>query len=138
MSTQRETKHGVHRDDALKKEAEHLEPGREDHLQEWRQPEPVDVSDAESAQLATGGAPRGMPPGMNVADVKGRSELARWLQPSVFPADADRLMRSAQETGAPDRILELVGQLPDDRRYANVQDMWRDLGGGSEDVTRRS
>ena len=138
MSTQRETKHGVHRDDALKKEAEHLEPGREAHQQEWRQPESLDLSDTESAQMATGGTPRGTPPGMSVADVEGRSELARWLQPAVFPAQPHRLMRSARETGAPDHILELIGRLPADRRYSTVQDMWRDLGGGREDAARRS
>lgn len=138
MSTQRETKHGVHRDDALKKEARHLEPGREAHQQEWRQPESVDAGDVESARLATGGAQRGTPPGMDVTDVAGRSELARWLQPAVFPAEPQRLMRSARETGAPDHILRLIGRLPVDRRYSNVQEMWRDLGGGSEDATRRS
>ena len=138
MSTQRETKHGVHHDDELKKEAGRLGPGREAHQQEWRQPEPLDVSDNEYAQMATGGTQRGTPPGMDTADVEGRSELARWLQPSVFPAESHRLMKSARETGAPDHILDLIGRLPADRQYANVQDVWRGLGGGSEDVTRRS
>lgn len=139
MSTQRETKHGQRQDDALKREAEPLErSGQEAHGQEWRQAEPLDVSDADAAGLATGGMRRGTPPGMDVADVEGRSEVARWLQPSLFPASVERLRKAAEQAGAPDHVLAVLEKVPGDRDYENVQDLWRASGGGVEDVSRRS
>jgi len=80
----------------------------------------------------------GTPPGMEPEDVEGRSELARWVQPSVFPADRQALLDSAAETGAPDHVTALLGKLPDGRPFENVQDVWRTLGGGTEDVDHRS
>jgi hypothetical protein len=139
MSTQRETKHGQRQDDALKRAARPLErSGQEAYGQEWRQAEPLDVSDADAVGLATGGMRRGTPPGMDVADVEGRSELARWLQPSMFPAGAERLRKGAQEAGAPDHVLALLEKVPGDQEYENVQALWRASGGGVEDVSRRS
>ena len=79
----------------------------------------------------------GTPPGMDRKDVVGRSELARRLQPSVFPATRKQLLESAEETNAPDVIRSLLARLPEDQSYENVQDVWRALGGGTEDVEHR-
>jgi Protein of unknown function (DUF2795) len=76
--------------------------------------------------------------GMDSRDVTKRAELARWLQPSVFPASAERLIQSANETQAPDRILRMLKGLPRQQSYRNVQDLWRALGGGTEDIEHRA
>lgn len=57
-----------------------------------------------------------------------RADLARHLQPSVFPASRDRLLDSAREMEAPQGILELLEGLPGDRELANVQEVWEALG----------
>jgi hypothetical protein len=133
------TKHGPLLDDVLKHETESLEHGGDSRAEEWRQPE----EDRDEAERPTAPAPTdshsgGTPPGMDAADVRGRSELARWLQPSAFPADRERLLRSVRDTNAPDWAVEAIGSLPADQRFTNVQDVWRALGGGTEDVTHRS
>jgi hypothetical protein len=134
------TQHGVLRDDTMKKETEPLErSGNQARADEWREPEPLreedeqptDVPDSDTHQAG------GTPPGMDAGDVRGRSELARWLQPSAFPADRERLLYSAEDTNAPDWVTELLGKLPDGT-YQNVQDIWRAAGGGTEDVEHRS
>lgn len=133
------TKHGPLLDEALKHETEPLEHGGDSRAEEWRRPE-EDRDDAERPTVpandphATGGTP----PGMDAADVRGRSEMARWLQPSAFPADRDRLLQSAEETSAPDWVREAIQGLPDGESYQNMQDLWRALGGGTEDVEHRS
>lgn len=60
-----------------------------------------------------------------------RSELARFLQPSVFPARPDELIASAEEQFATDEVLALLGTLPDGV-YENVQQVWQACGGDIE------
>lgn len=141
MTEQRNsTKHGALRDDVLKADTEQMEHGADSRAEEWRQPEELREESAQPVAApandphATGGTPAGM----DAADVRGRSELARWLQPAAFPADRERLLRSAEDTTAPDWVTETLQTLPDDQRYENMQDLWRALGGGTEDVTHRS
>lgn len=133
------TKHGPVLDDVLKHETEPLRHGGDSRAEEWRQSE----EDRDKADRLTAPPPAdshagGTPPGMDPADVRGRSELARWLQPSAFPADRERLLRSTRDTRAPDWAVEAIRGLPADRRFENVQDVWQALGGGTEDVTHRS
>lgn len=141
MTEQRDsTKHAPLRDDVLKAETEPLKHGGDSRAEEWRRPEEdreesgQPIAPPANDPHATGGTP----PGMDAADVRGRSELARWLQPSAFPADRDRLLRSAQETAAPEWVAEAIRGLPGGQSYQNMQDVWRALGGGTEDVEHRS
>ena len=60
-----------------------------------------------------------------------RSELARFLQPSAFPARAGQLIESAKEAFATDEVLTLLGTLPD-QVFENVQEVWIALGGDVE------
>ncbi|HEY0689745.1 MAG TPA: DUF2795 domain-containing protein [Kribbella sp.] len=76
--------------------------------------------------------------GIDQGDVVERAELARWLQPSVFPASAERLVQSAADTHAPDRIMGMLKSLPAQESYDSLQDVWRALGGGTEDIEHRS
>jgi hypothetical protein len=141
MSENRQsTQHGALRDDILKKETEPLErSGTASRVDEWREPEPVREEDERPTDVPDTDIHRagGTPAGMDAGDVRGRSELARWLQPSAFPADRERLLASAQDTRAPDWVSELLGKLPDGA-FQNVQDVWRAVGGGTEDVEHRS
>jgi hypothetical protein len=134
------TKHGPLRDELLKKEAELLERGAEEpRAQESRVHETLRDEDARPTAPADDfHATGGTPPGMDPSDVRGRSELARRLQPSAFPADRDRLLASTEETAAPDWIVEALRALPAGRRYHNVQEVWLAMGGGTEDVRHRS
>lgn len=134
MAEDREgTTRGPRQDEALKKETEPLERGaHESRAEEWHEPEPPGEDQPRESVAPEGTLPRGTPPGMDQQDVMDRSELARWLQPSVFPADRDRLLDSAAQTNAPDQIRELLQRLPAGRSYENVQDLWRSLGRGTE------
>lgn len=60
-----------------------------------------------------------------------RSELARFLQPSAFPARSGDLLRIAEEAFATDEVLALLRGLPDGR-YENVQEVWAAAGGTVE------
>ena len=139
MSFDHADKHGARQDDALKKRTRGLEHGaHESHAQEWKQAEPSG-EDQPSADLSpdeeiVGGTAAGM----ERQDVVDRSELARFVQPSVFPATAERLTASAAETNAPDHVMRMLRSLPREERYDNVQDLWRALGGGTEDITHRA
>lgn len=135
----KETKHGPRQDEALKKDTESIErSGREARAEEWHEVEPPGEDQPEVSMIPEGHGPGGTPPGMEAEDVEGRSELARWLQRSAFPADQELLLASAAETAAPDSIIALLDRLPAGRTFQNVQDVWRALGGGTEDVMRRT
>ena len=64
-------------------------------------------------------------------EVDERSELARFVEPSRFPASRDDLVTSAEEAFAPDRLVERLRSLPDGP-FGNVQEVWTALGGPSE------
>jgi hypothetical protein len=106
--------------------------GRSTHAEEWRDPEPSgedepDVDRAPDSTL-TGGTPEGM----TAADVELRSELASYLDRSTFPAVRTQLEEEARSHNAPDRVIAELRRLPDGREYANVNDIWATLGGGTE------
>lgn len=131
---QRGDKHGPLQDDYLKSETQGLE--RADHetrAEEWRaqeapaddQPEPDRVPGATYT-----GEP---PPGMSAEDVEGRAEIARFLDRTAFPATRSALVDDLREHNAPQHIVDLVGELPADREFRNVQEAWSALGGGVEE-----
>ena len=60
-----------------------------------------------------------------------RSEIARFLAPSAFPARSDQLIETARENFASEEVINLLETLPDDT-YDNVQDVWVALGGEVE------
>jgi hypothetical protein len=60
-----------------------------------------------------------------------RSELARFLIPSVFPARPAQLLEVAEQNFATQPVLELLSTLPD-QVYENVQAVWVALGGEVE------
>ncbi|WP_129839495.1 DUF2795 domain-containing protein [Streptomyces sp. RFCAC02] len=118
----------VHRDDEMKHELQGMLRG--DHAtraEEWRDPEPTADDDP---ALANGPVP---PPGSADADEARdeafRSDLARHLRRTDFPAERGTLLATLTETHAPDQLIDSVRQLPDDdRRFANVQEVTAALG----------
>jgi hypothetical protein len=66
------------------------------------------------------------------ADAARRSELARSIEPSIFPARPAELEASAAANFASEGIIRALQALPD-RVYENVQDVWATLGGPVEE-----
>ena len=130
----RSDKHGAVRDEIFKRRPEAIET----YLDEWRESEPP-RGDGPIADLAPGADPAGgAPTGMTSRDVSGRTEIARWLEPSVFPATGERLVESARGLGAPDQVVRALESLPRQDAYQNVRAVWRELGGRSEDPAHRA
>lgn len=126
-------KHGSLQDDYLKQETEGLERAeRENRAEEWRQQQAPGEDEPEVDRVPdgmyTGGAPAGMEPG----DVEGRSEIARFLGTSSFPAVREMLIDDVMKSNAPQHVIDAVKNLPAGREFRNVQEVWETLGGGVE------
>src|SRR4051794_7461369 len=107
----RSDKHGPREDEALKYDDELVErSGAERRVEEW------DESGSERAfrpdvDLAPEGElVGGTPAGVDERDVLGRSEIARWVRPGVFPATAERLSATVTEMGAPEDVRALFSR----------------------------
>lgn len=98
-----------------------LRSGHPTRAEEWHDPEPGADDDP---QGVTGPVTTGAPD-----DTAIRFELARHLARTPFPAKRSALIQTLEERHAPDRLLELVRDLPSDgTRYANVQEVVVALG----------
>jgi hypothetical protein len=64
-------------------------------------------------------------------DFELRSEIARHLEPSIFPASRDDIIRVAHREQAPTEVLRWLERLPEGR-YPNVEAVWEALGGQRE------
>ena len=74
----------------------------------------------------------GTAPGTSPGDVEHRAALAEALGKEVWPADRDALVAKAEEGNAPDRVLSDLRRLPSGQQFANVQEVARALGIGTE------
>src|SRR5207302_5195189 len=63
--------------------------------------------------LITGDRPSATPDALGHDEIETRAELARHIEPSVFPADRPTLIASARRSGAPDDILASLERLPE-------------------------
>lgn len=120
MDAQRDSdKHGPRVDEGLKREAAGMTQGDpvDPRVEEWRETEPPGEDQPESV------------PG---GEAEARSELARCLRPSVFPAYRDALVAESRETHAPDRVTDVLTALPGDVEFTNVAQVWEALGGHRE------
>lgn len=129
---ERETKHNPRLDDEMKKEVASVTHGSptDSRGQEFREAEPpadgdaaVDFKRDETVPLTKDGP--------SPAEFEERSELARWLNPSVFPGDRQALIDKATENHAPDSVLSRLARLPEGN-FENVNDVWTALGGREE------
>jgi hypothetical protein len=74
----------------------------------------------------------GTPSGIDPADVDRRAALAEVLGKEVWPADRDTLVAKAQDATATDEVLAQLQRLPAGEQFANIQDVARALGLGTE------
>jgi Protein of unknown function (DUF2795) len=125
-------KHSPRLDDELEHETRSLRQGApvESRVEEHREQEaPGDGQPTPDARL-TGG--RATAASLDLDDAETRADIARFLTPSVFPADRDALVADAEGNQAPDAVTERLRALPAGRAYENVQDVWSALGGTVE------
>jgi len=66
-------------------------------------------------------------------DLEARSDLARHLDPSVFPADRGALLEDARANQVPEPILRALEGLPEDKTFENVQAVWEAIRGRGEE-----
>ena len=124
------SKHSPRLDEQMEHEVEGMMPAeRPTRAEEWKEAEPAGEDQAAPGRL---GEPAdrqpGTPPGMTTEDVELRSELAEHLPRSVFPADESALLAPLVDSTAPERLPQLVRQLPTGRTYDNVGEVARALG----------
>jgi len=126
VSEQGSDTHGPVRDEAIKRQDE---AEARDYVEEWPEPEtePDDETEQEAiwapaARLADSPTPQ------DWAAVELRSDLARHLDRTVWPATRERLVEILTERNAGDRLLERVTSLPEGQRYASLGELTRALG----------
>jgi hypothetical protein len=69
---------------------------------------------------------------LDLDDAEARSDIARYLDPSAFPADRDGLLANAEANNAPEAVLERLQALAAGRTYEAMPDVWAGLGGSVE------
>jgi Protein of unknown function (DUF2795) len=125
-------KHSPRVDEQLDHETQSLRQGSpvESRVEEHREQEgPGDDQPTPDARLAGG---RATAASLDLDDAEARADIARFLDPSAFPADREALLANAEGNQAPAEVLERLQALPGGRAYENVQDVWATLGGTVE------
>jgi hypothetical protein len=121
------SKHGPRLDEEMEQEDQTItRSGQPPHTEEWRETEPFEEGHLDLA-LPEDEAPAA-PPGMTTEDVERRSDIARYLAPHKLPASRGTLLDLLQRTGAPDDVIDAIGQLPADHEFRTVGEIVRALG----------
>lgn len=108
-----------------------VQGGHASHVEEHRDPEPPG-EDQPVVGATTGHSDRqGVPAGMTPDDVQRRSDVARYLGASVFPAGRDALVQVARDNQATDEVVALLRGLPDGE-FENLQAVAQAAGIGTE------
>jgi hypothetical protein len=124
VSEQFSAKHGPAEDEAMKRQD--LSEVRE-YADEWPQPEAPDEGDPDATWAATGRF-AGTPGAENWEAIELRSDLARHLDRTAFPAARAHLLDTLAAHQAEQRLLDLVSSLPDGATFANLGQLLRALG----------
>jgi hypothetical protein len=126
-------KHGRRLDEELADETRSLVQGAptESRVEEHREQEPPAEGEPVPDALLTGD--RGIPREdvLTHDEIEARTELARHLEPSVFPADRVALLASAERQNAPGAIIEALSGLPEGT-FEHTEAVWEALGGRVE------
>ena len=129
----RSDKHSPRLDEALEGATASMVRGSpvEARAEEWREQEgPAEGEPVSDARLAGGrGSPD--PDVLTYDEVEARAELARNLEPSVFPADREALIASAERMNAPGPVVDRLRRLPDGE-FTHTEAVWEALGGRVE------
>ena len=124
MSEQISGTHGPAEDDVIKRQDR---SELQAHGEEWPDPESWGEDETE-ATWAPEGRFAGTPPGEDWEGIELRSELARHLDRTAFPATRGRLLEHLAAHQAEQRLLDLVSSLPDGATFANLGELLRVLG----------
>jgi Protein of unknown function (DUF2795) len=128
MSEQTGGQYGPREDDELKREVRgEIQANRATRAEEWLEPEPPGEDEPE-ATWALAGHPGATPPGEDWDVIELRSDLARHLDRTSFPATTEHLVESLEEHQAEQRLLDLVASLPARARFGNLGDVLHALG----------
>jgi Protein of unknown function (DUF2795) len=125
--------HGPRLDDELEHEVESLVRGEpiESRVEDFRLEEDSGDDEPVAEPIVGRAVDDPVDAGLTHDEVRARSELARHLRGSLFPADRTALVQYAVEAGLPPGLVESLRGLPPGR-YANVEGVWEALGGHRE------
>jgi hypothetical protein len=124
MSEQVSGTHGPREDDAIKRQDR---SELQTHGDEWPEPESSGEDEPE-ATWAPEGRFAGTPAGEDWEAVELRSDLARHLDRTAFPATRAGLLETLAAHQAEQRLLDLVSPLPGDTTFASLGELLRALG----------
>jgi hypothetical protein len=116
MSEQVSGTHGPREDDELKRE----------FRTELQAHELPDEGEPEATWVA--GRPGGTTPGEDWETIDLRSDLARHLDRTAFPATRAHLLEALAAHQADEPLLDLVSSLPEGATFANLSEVLRALG----------
>jgi hypothetical protein len=125
-------RHSPRVDEQLDHETRSLQQGApvESRVEEHREQEgPGEGQPTPGARLSGG---RATAASLDLDDAETRAGIARFLNPSAFPADREALLADAEGNQAPAEVLERLEARPAGRAYENVQEVWSALGGTVE------
>lgn len=124
----RSTQHGPRQDDALSRETRsEVQAGRATRAEEWRDPEPPG-EDQPDATWAPAGQPGSAPPAADLEAIQLRSDLARHLDRTAFPADRSGVVETLAAHHAPDRLIDVASRLPEGTHFASLHHVLAALG----------
>jgi hypothetical protein len=130
-------KSGPRIDEERERETEAIERGAPvpSRSEEFREVE--GAGDDEPTPDARLSGDRGMVPEDQLGpdELEARSDIARHLDPSIFPADWQAVLQSARDNNAPAGVLAELARLPRGTTFDNVQAVWEALGGPPEERT---
>ena len=123
-------KHSARLDD----EMEHAVQGmmaaeRPTRAEEWKESEPAGEDQPDPGRHGvTDEHQPAVPEGMTPEEVELRSEVAAALPRSVFPTDESGLLAHLVDDNAPDRLRQLISQLPGGQVFNQVSEVVEALG----------
>ncbi len=121
MSEQTSAKHGPAEDEAIKRQDL---TELQDHGEEWPDPEYAGDGEPEGTW-----APEARLPALEDWEaIELRSDLARRLDRTTFPATRQKLLEILTAGDAGQRLLDLVAALPGRTRFASLHELVQALG----------
>jgi hypothetical protein len=96
--------------------------------EEWKMAEPSGEDQPDVSVVPNEDAGRGEVNGVGSPQGEAFSRFGTYIGLSALPGDREALEKSARDLLAPDDILAVLQQLPPDKTYRNVAEVWRDAG----------
>lgn len=129
-------KHSPRVDEQLEHEVQGMmKAERPTRAEEWKESEPAGEDQPDPGAFGvTADRQPAAPPGMTNTEVDLRSDIAAHLNTrSTFPTDVSGLLDAMAETNAPDRLVQLIRQLPTGTVYQTFPEVLSALGVHTED-----